>query len=71
MSATFDAPTPPPRNYFVPNFGVDSDIADTTSNIAEAESEEGHTMQVEEATKIKRDYFIPNFGTDNDIADSQ
>jgi hypothetical protein len=30
MSATFDAPVPPPRNYFVPNFGVDSDIADTT-----------------------------------------
>jgi hypothetical protein len=71
MSATFDPPTPPPRNYFVPNFGVDSDIADTTSNLAEAESEEGHTMKIEEAADIKRNYFIPNFGVDPDILDSQ
>jgi hypothetical protein len=26
FSASFKKPADPPRNYFVPNFGVDSDI---------------------------------------------
>lgn len=67
MSATFDAPVTPPRGYFVPNFGVDTDVKDTTSNLAEAEAEEGHVMQVDEDSKIKRNYFVPNFGADNEI----
>lgn len=70
MTATFSAPVPPPRNYFVPNFGVDSDIADTTQNLAEAETQEGHVMQVDTPSSIKRDYFIPNFGVDHEIADT-
>jgi hypothetical protein len=70
MSATFDAPVAPPRNYFIPNFGVDTDIKDTESNLAEAETQEGHKMQVDEASSIKRNYFVPNFGVDNEIADT-
>jgi len=31
--ATFKKPTSPPRNYFVPNFGVDSDILTTHASL--------------------------------------
>jgi len=37
MQATFAKPVAPPRDYFVPNFGVDKDIVMTDLNIGEAE----------------------------------
>jgi hypothetical protein len=42
--ATFKKPAPPPRNYFVPNFGVDSDILTTHSSLKQAEKETGHKL---------------------------
>jgi len=37
LHATFKEPVAPPRDYFVPNFGVDHDIKMTDLNLAEAE----------------------------------
>jgi hypothetical protein len=37
FQATFDQPVAPPRDYFVPNFGVDHDIKMTDLNLVEAE----------------------------------
>ena len=63
LNATFDPPKPPPRDYFVPNFGVDHDIKLTTLDIGEAEAQHGHTLEVpEKAKEIPRNYFVPNFG---------
>jgi len=36
-----DAPDAPPRNYFVPNFGLDSDINASLKNLHEGESKFG------------------------------
>jgi len=33
MVASFKAAKPPPRDYFVPNFGIDQDIKDAQANI--------------------------------------
>jgi hypothetical protein len=41
MNASFDKPKAPPRDYFVPNFGVDHDIKMTDLNIGEAEAQHG------------------------------
>jgi len=63
LNATFDAPKPPPRDYFVPNFGQDSDVKLTTLDIAEAEAQHSHQLTIpEKAKEIPRDYFVPNFG---------
>jgi hypothetical protein len=67
MSATWDKPKAIPRNYFVPNFGVDKDIKMTELNINEAEAQHGKQISVVEAPSIKRDYFIPNFGKDREL----
>ena len=63
LNATLDPPKPPPRDYFVPNFGVDSDIKLTTLDIGEAEAQHDHTLVVpEKPEEIPRNYFVPNFG---------
>ena len=36
-----DAADPPPRNYFVPNFGIDSDIRTSLKNLNENEAKYG------------------------------
>ena len=68
MHASFDKPATPPRDYFVPNFGVDHDIKMTDLNIGEAEEQHGQKLTVEPKAKpIPRNYFVPNFGKDHDI----
>jgi|TARA_B110000285_G_scaffold223134_1_gene278251 hypothetical protein len=63
LNATFDAPKPPPRDYYVPNFGADIDVKLTTLNIGEAEAEHGTNLTIpEKAKEIPRNYFVPNFG---------
>ena len=72
MGASFAAPKAPPRDYFVPNFGVDHDIKMTELNIGEAEQQHGQSLAVEPAAApIKRNYFVPNFGVDNEIVATQ
>lgn len=72
MSASFKKPAAPPRDYFVPNFGVDKDILMTDLNIGEAEAQHSHQLTVEKpAAPIPRNYFVPNFGKDADIKDSE
>jgi hypothetical protein len=65
----FDAPAGHPMDYFVPNFGVDSDIKKTANSLKAAESEVGHTFQASFAQPAGHpvDYFVPNFGVDSDI----
>ena len=36
-----DAPSAPPRNYFVPNFGLDSDVRTTLKNLNDNEAKYG------------------------------
>ena len=66
------APSPkgPPKDYFVPNFGKDEDIAGTQGNAIAAESKLGHTWDWQKDTSKPppRDYFIPNFGEDREIS---
>jgi len=63
------APKGPPKDYFVPNFGKDEDIAGTQANAIATESKLGHTWDWKKDTSKPppRDYFIPNFGEDREI----
>ena len=63
-----------PRNYFVPNFGVDSDIKATKKSIKEAESSTGQSMKANFGHKERGypiNYSVPSFGADPDITNSQ
>ena len=62
----------PPRDYFVPDFGVDQDIGYTQKNAANAEISTGKKWVGGKPPKDPpRDYFVPDFGDDQDIAESQ
>lgn len=67
MSASWSKPSTPPRNYFVPNFGVDKDIKMTALNIAEAEAQHGVPISTAEAPDFKKDYRVVNFGKDREL----
>lgn len=59
-------------NYFVPNFGEDSDVKNTKTHLAAAEAALGHQMQASFAQPEgpKMNYFVPSYGVDHDIKDS-
>merc|ERR1719375_927263 len=64
-------PDPPPRDYFVPHFGEDTDIKSTKKNVADAEAKFGHVLDTSgPPDPPPRDYFVPHFGTDEDIKSS-
>ena len=56
-------------DYFVPNFGVDTDIGASLKNLATAEEKYGH--QLEASFEPKKDpwkvYDVAHFGEDDDI----
>jgi len=56
-------------NYFVPNFGADSDINASFKNTADAEASLSHVMQASFETPEgpPMNYFVPHFGEDDDI----
>ena len=58
-----------PYDYFVPNFGQDSDVATTLNSVAESEAELNHNPNwtAPPAAGHPVDYFVPNFGPDHDI----
>ena len=61
-------------DYFVPDFGMDTEIQSSLSNTKEAEKKWGKKFETNIFKKIKgppKDYFVPNFGLDQDIIDSQ
>ena len=62
-----------PTNYFVPDFGVDFDIADTQKHQAQAEEAVGFKMTTtwKKEKGPPMDYYVPNFGVDQDIKDLQ
>ena len=49
------APTPPKRDYFVPNFGKDPDMVWTLDNLSKAEEKIGHKVRL--GTKESWDYW--------------
>ena len=59
-------------DYFVPNFGMDTDIKTTQANLKATEAKLNVTLT---ATKLPKpdptDYFVPNLGMDYDIRDTQ
>jgi len=75
MSADFgftDSTVATPRDYFVPDFGVDHDIMYTENNIKMAEVATGHSMTADwgftdSTVATPRNYFVPDFGLDDDI----
>lgn len=61
-------------DYFVPHFGVDTDIAASLSNTKNAEVGLKHriTFPDEELPEERKlNYFVPHFGVDEDIATTQ
>lgn len=63
-------PKGPPKDYFVPNFGKDADIASTQVSVLNTENALGHAWDWKKDTSKPppRDYFIPQFGEDRDIS---
>ena len=63
---------PNPRNYFVPHFGEDSEITQTKSSAALAESTLGHFWTpASTADDPPRNYFVPHFGEDHEMLNSR
>lgn len=62
-------------NYFVPNFGLDSEIASVHSSLSETEKLMGQEFHLPDPDNqkpgYKTDYFVPNFGADHDIVDAK
>ena len=61
------------QDYFIPNFGVDHDIADSEQNLAQSEKLLNKKMgddYFKDAPSHDVNYFVPNFGQDNEIATS-
>lgn len=59
-----------PKDYAVPNFGVDKDVIATQKHIADQEKRLKHKYvpdSLKKPTPIPRDYPVPNFGMDQDI----
>lgn len=73
LHADFGATDGVPRDYFVPNFGVDEDINATHRNIRAAQTKLKHNLTADFGATdgVPRDYFVPNFGVDHDIITTQ
>lgn len=60
-----------PRNYVVPDFGVDQDIINVTTSINNTEAKLKKSFTADfgatAAPVNPRDYKVPNFGVDQDI----
>lgn len=58
-----------PYNYFVPNFGVDTDVIQTQRHLASAEGSVGTEMKAsfKKPKGHPVDYKVPNFGMDGDM----
>jgi len=58
------------KNYYVPNFGDDREMALTKKHLDWAEKKLGRKWNVKPEDlkkKKKEDYTVPNFGVDHDI----
>ena len=65
-----------PRNYFVPDFGVDEDVVGVQAAIGNAEVDLGKKMTADfgmdkSTVATPRNYVVPDFGLDEDIAGVQ
>ena len=60
-----------PMDYFVPNFGMDHDIANTMKHTSDTEKKYGTwDIDLKKKEEPPRDYPVANFGVDRDISDS-
>jgi len=77
MKASFDEDKGKeiPRNYPVPNFGIDSDIINVSQAIKGSEKKLNLKFTAdfgkEKAPVNPRDYEVPDFGLDHEIKDSE
>ena len=63
-----------PKNFFVPNFGVDKDVVATQKHISDQEIKQKHILDVERMNLKSGhpvDYTVPDFGLDSDIKSTQ
>jgi len=75
MHADFGANAPgvdTPRNYVVPDFGVDHDIIATTNSISQTEAVMDKKFTANfganaPGVATPRNYVVPDFGVDHDI----
>lgn len=73
---TFKSGPPPPehpKDYYVPDFGVDPEVKTTLNNAGAAEKQYGHfwdaTKKAPEPHPV--DYYVPNFGMDKVMVTTQ
>jgi len=60
-----------PKDYFVPDFGMDRDIAHTMKHTADMEKKYGEwKIDLKKKEEPPKDYPVPNLGMDHDIKDS-
>lgn len=69
-----------PKDYFVPNFGLDQDILDSQHNLHNVEIDLMHDLNlkaggssstgVDDFDGHPMNYKVPNFGVDQDILDT-
>ena len=60
------------RDYFVPNFGEDHDIAAAQKHIKDAETELKHNwVPALKGKPDPTDYRVPDFGMDHDIVNTK
>ena len=58
-------------NYFVPNFGQDSDIKETLKSLKVSEKENKHKLKASfKKAWEPSSYPVPNFGVDHDIKET-
>lgn len=63
-----------PKDYYVPNFGVDQDIKDSQRHLKQSEEKLDHKLYQDwkkPGPGHPKDYFVPDFGLDEDIVQTQ
>ena len=59
-----------PVDYFVPDFGMDKEIANTQRTIKDTEVKMNHELTFKQGPpppEHPKDYFVPDFGVDHDV----
>ena len=66
-----DERNPSKINYFVPNFGMDTDMIATKKHIKDSEKKLKHKWTPKKKVKTyEQNYKVANFGLDRDILDA-
>jgi len=60
-------------NYFVPQFGMDTDVQSSLDNVSATEDKLKHQLAAtfKDPGSHPVNYFVPNFGLDSNVLDTQ